>query len=100
MQKSLKESYEFMFNLLNEYYQITHEDDVGSLLGELNTKFFNDGKPVDPAAWDDWRVAVSQVTNESKISESQTVKALVALLTEYNANHGFNFKEAIKYFSR
>jgi hypothetical protein len=37
---------------LEEYYQRTQSEGIAGLLGDLRA--LPDGKPVDPAAWDDW----------------------------------------------
>jgi hypothetical protein len=52
------QAYQAMFCFLEHHYQETHSDDVASLLSEMN---LIDGKPVDPAAWDDWLACVKKV---------------------------------------
>ena len=39
-------------NLFETYYEQTQADDIGALLGSL--QLLEDGKPADPALWQDW----------------------------------------------
>ena len=43
---------------LERYYENTHSDDVGALLGGMSV--LRDGGTADPAAWEDWIEAVRQ----------------------------------------
>lgn len=56
---TLKEAFVAMRLFLEEYYQRTSSDDVGSLLGDLD--FLDDGGTADPAAWEDWIECVEKV---------------------------------------
>lgn len=48
---------------LEKYYEETHSDDVGSLLGDL--QFFDkERETADPAAWGEWMECVNKVLNE------------------------------------
>lgn len=47
---------------LEGYYERTASDDVGSLLGDLLE--LSDGLPADPAAWQDWMLAVHAVLSK------------------------------------
>jgi hypothetical protein len=61
------QAYQAMFCFLEHYYQQTHSDDVASLLGEIE---LHDGKPLDPAARQDWLSCVKQVMSGSGQSPS------------------------------
>jgi hypothetical protein len=41
-----------MILFLETYYEQTQADDIGALLGSL--QLLEDGKPADPALWQDW----------------------------------------------
>lgn len=57
---SLLEAYKTMYTFLSNYYfQMNKPDEIGALLGDL--RLLPDGRPVDPAAWDDWLLAVQKV---------------------------------------
>ena len=43
---------------LERFYENTHSDDVGALLGDMSV--LGDGGTADPAAWEDWMDAVRQ----------------------------------------
>ena len=57
-----KEAFAAMFYYLDAYYDRTKSDEIGGLLGDLN--LLADGKPADPAAWDDWQVALSKAVHQ------------------------------------
>jgi hypothetical protein len=37
-------------------------DDLAVVLGNLNRSIWSDGRPSDPAQWDDWKAAISKVS--------------------------------------
>ena len=53
-----KEAYLAMFSFLEDYYNRTHSDDVGSLLSGMC--FMNDGMPMDSAYWHEWKHSVQK----------------------------------------
>jgi hypothetical protein len=57
---TVKEAYRAMFCFLEEYFDRTKTEEIAALLGGLNLA--EDGKPMDPAMWDDWLSAVERVT--------------------------------------
>jgi hypothetical protein len=66
---TLVEAYKAMYTFLDSYYfQMNEPDEVGALLGDL--RILPDGKPVDPAAWDDWLKAVQKALDSE--TESNT----------------------------
>jgi len=50
-----------MFAFLDDYYERTGADDVAALLSGLS--LMADDKPVDPAFWADWQIAVKKATS-------------------------------------
>ena len=66
----IQEAYNAMFEFLASYYERTQSDDVGALLGSMS--LLDDGKPVDPAVWQDWRTSlrVSNVNNNLNLNET------------------------------
>ena len=62
------EAYKAMYVFLDSYYfQMNKPDEIGALLGDL--RILLDGKPVDPAAWDDWLVAVQKVLDDKTLQQ-------------------------------
>lgn len=57
-----KTGFEAMRIFLEAFYERTHSDDVGALLGDLRLQ--SDGKPMDPAAWSDWMEAVTKAVSK------------------------------------
>ncbi len=53
-----QQAYLAMFSFLNDYYQMTQSDDIGSLLGSMS--FLENGHTADPAVESDWMVAVER----------------------------------------
>ncbi|MYN05191.1 hypothetical protein GTP41_24145 [Pseudoduganella sp. DS3] len=51
-----QQAYKAMFKFLEKYYELTNSGEVGALLGSM--ALIEDGKPLDPALWDDWMAAV------------------------------------------
>lgn len=60
---STEQAFAAMRLFLEGYFARTRSDDIGSLLGDLQTS--EDGKPFDPAAWNDWLASVNQVLNNT-----------------------------------
>ncbi len=53
-----KEAFLAMYAFLKEYYERTHANDVGALLGDLS--LLPGGDTADPAAWQDWLQAIQK----------------------------------------
>jgi hypothetical protein len=58
------EAFKAMVRFLESYYQRTESDDIGSLLGDL--QLLQDGGTADPAAWQDWILAINAVIKSKK----------------------------------
>ena len=93
---TIKEAYIYMLRVLETYWEKTHNDELGSLLGELNPFLFRDERPADPAAWDDWMNAVREITSENNLTKEQMLKAMILLLEEYNNYQGFDMVDVIE----
>lgn len=55
------QAYAAMFKFLEKYYELTNAVDVGVLLGSMTLTA--DGKPLDPAMWEEWLEVVDEVCN-------------------------------------
>ncbi len=53
-----KEAYEAMFAFLEQLYDRTKSDDIGSLLSDLG--YLPDGDIADPAVWGEWLECISK----------------------------------------
>lgn len=62
MMLTVEEAYAGMVRYLEKYYERTHTEDVGALPGDLQID--GEGKPFDPAAWEDWIEATVSVKQE------------------------------------
>ena len=49
-------AYRAMFVFLDRYFDLTKSEDIGQLLSSMS--MLNDGLPVDPAIWEDWKDAI------------------------------------------
>ena len=96
-----KEAYIYVFQILQEYWNKTRDEELGGILGGLNpwSPLSKDERPGDPAAWQDWLDAVEKVSSNEYITEEEARKAMLVLLKEYNDHHGFDLKKTIQYFS-
>jgi hypothetical protein len=93
---NLRESYDYMLKTLSDLYFQTHDNELGGLLGGLDTSFAN--KPFDPAAWGDWKQAVKQITSDVEINEIQANMAIIELLTIYG-KQGLKLNKSIKHLN-
>lgn len=55
-----KQAYLAMIEFLDDYYEQTQSDGIGELLGSL--QLLEDGKPADPAMWEDWLKSVEKIS--------------------------------------
>ena len=55
---TIMEAFNAMRGFLEDYYERTSSDDVGSLLGDM--RFLNDGSTADSATWHDWLDAIEK----------------------------------------
>ncbi|XLZ71900.1 hypothetical protein ABT364_08000 [Massilia sp. SR12] len=56
-----QQAYLAMFKFLEKYYELSNSGEVGALLGSMAV--LEDGKPLDPAMWDEWMDAIDEVCN-------------------------------------
>ncbi len=95
---TLEQAYDWMFCILDEYWNKTKQRDLGEMLGEFSRSLFIDKKPADPAAWQDWVNAVQKVTLNESITRKDAYQAMLLLLQDYNDNQGFDLAEVIDHF--
>ncbi|MDJ0580437.1 hypothetical protein [Crocosphaera sp.] len=57
-----KQAYLAMIEFLDDYYEQTQSDEIGELLGSL--QLLEDGKPADPAMWEDWLKSIEKISLE------------------------------------
>jgi hypothetical protein len=55
---TVKEAYAAMYDFLEQVYDRTKSDTLGSLLGDMSTTA--DGMPADEAVWSDWEQSVEK----------------------------------------
>jgi hypothetical protein len=96
-----EEALKYVFQVLQKYYNISHNKELGILLADLDPWYILDknAKTADPAAWHDWLSALQKVTINESVSKSESQKAILLLMQEYNEHHGFELKDIIEYFS-
>ncbi|MGK7882703.1 MAG: hypothetical protein AB4060_21770 [Crocosphaera sp.] len=67
-----KQAYLAMIEFLDDYYQQTQSDEIGELLGSL--QLLEDGKPADPAMWEDWLKSIEKISIEMARTSNQLNK--------------------------
>ena len=67
---SVGDAYRAMFGFLEAYFERTRADEVAVLLGSMNMA--DDGKPMDPALWQDWLMAVQRAISSEADAEGGT----------------------------
>jgi hypothetical protein len=67
-----KEAYLAMFSFLDDYYQRTKLDEIGSLLSGMC--LMNDGMPMDVAYWDEWEESVQKSLSGKVDAEMRLTK--------------------------
>jgi hypothetical protein len=58
----VKEGYDAMLYLLEEYWKLSGSDDLTDILG--GGSYFADGRPADPVFWEYWLEAIEKVKKE------------------------------------
>ncbi len=67
-----KQAYLAMIEFLDDYYQQTQSDEIGEILGSL--QLLEDGKPADPAMWEDWLKSIEKISIEMARTSNQLNK--------------------------
>lgn len=82
-----------MMKFLDDYYEETLSDDIGSLLGDIS--LLEDNSTADSAAWSDWIKAINQLLKndvniqtksngtEHTLTAMQTFRAMINFLDDY-----------------
>ena len=66
---------------------MTHQDDLGILLGEMDPGMMADGLPIDPAVPKDWQEVVPSLPE----TDAGILEAIDRFLDYYEAHEGFAF---------
>lgn len=69
---TVREAYLAMFSFLEDYYNRTKSDEVGSLLSGMC--LMTDGEPMDVAYWDEWEQAVKKAVSGEVDAEMRLTK--------------------------
>jgi len=81
---SIKEAYNTMIDFLDQFYEKTYSDDLGSLLGGMT--LLEDGMPIDKAVLEDWRNSVDKFKLDGKqqLTLKSAYQAMIDYLTGYS----------------
>jgi hypothetical protein len=61
-----RDAFNAMFRFLESYWeQVGRPDELGNLLGSLNTELAGDGMPADRGMWEEWLEAVDAAMRDS-----------------------------------
>lgn len=98
MKLSHEQGYYAMFYFLDDYY-INHkeQDSLASLLGDLSPYTFDGCISADPAAWNDWKKSVAEVTKYDTLTSDEVLKVIMIFLKFYNNSFGFDLINVIEY---
>jgi len=64
---SAEQAFRAMGLFLENYFERTGYDELGFLLTDL--QILDDGKPLDPAAWEDWLACVERILREHQTTD-------------------------------
>lgn len=67
---TLKEGYEIMLHLLNNYYELTGSTDITDILS--GGEYLGDDKPADSAFWEYWLEARKKLVKEGPLRKELT----------------------------
>lgn len=94
----LEDAYLFMFNILNDYYDKHKKNDsLASILSDMDPNIFRDGKPADPATYNDWEKIVRPFDKGGNIERRDVILALKSFLTYYHQEFGYDLESIILY---
>jgi hypothetical protein len=85
-----------MFNLMDDFYQDTKDDCLGSLLGGFSPHLFTDSMPADSAAWNDWENTVNKITVKEWLTSDEVLRATREFIDFHQNEFGFDLKWLIK----
>jgi len=68
-----REAYLAMFSFLEDYYNRTNSDEIGSMLSGMC--LMNDGRPMDGAYWDEWEQSVDRAVSGEVDAEMRLLKS-------------------------
>ena len=95
----LKEAFYKTIDLLDTYCSEHKQDEeVISILSDLDCTVFQDGKSVDQATYDDWEKMIIPFIKKGKISDNDVKNVLIKFLRYYQEEFGYELKEVTEYF--
>ena len=68
------------------------------LFNDMDTQIFRDGKPADPATYEDWLTIVKSFSKNESIDFDNLMLALVEFLEYYQNEFGYDLDNIIEYF--
>lgn len=85
-----------LFVILEKCYFSCLDDDLGGLLGALDSDLWGDGYPADMAILRDWEEGDSNYSEE----KDDFVNRIVSFLHSYSNNYGFDFNKSIEWLQK
>lgn len=85
----LMQSFLMFFYILDQYYDLCSEDDLGGFLGVISPEYWEDGKPIDESIIRDWQ----KFSDPKTINKTNINKKVYDFLSHYEKEFGFEFSK-------
>ena len=100
MEITVKQAFNAMFYLLDNYYDEKKVDDLGAMLGSMNPHLFDGDMPADVATWHEWITIVKKVVSYEVegecLDDSRAFQAMLDFLNYYHREFGLSIEEVIE----
>jgi hypothetical protein len=77
------------FTILDDLYDQTKSESLGSLLGDMNPFIFADRTPADPAIWSEWVVCAETVQSGGFLTANNVFQTLSSFLRNHEQQYGY-----------
>ncbi|MDR1157592.1 MAG: hypothetical protein LBK75_04705 [Oscillospiraceae bacterium] len=84
MKSNLKQSFLAAFQILDEVFDDTRNEQLGNLLSEMNPYLFADLMSADPAIWNEW-IDCAKKINKDEVYSSDEVFETLNIFLELNS---------------
>lgn len=97
---TFSEAYVYIIKKLESFVEKNNDDNVISILSDIDCDVWNDKKPNDLAAFNDLKNQLDKYKGENEqFSEEAALLGLQDFLTIYKENYGFDLENCLKFLS-
>ena len=93
---TILQAYNTAFSFLDKIYDDIQNEDLGSMLSDLNPNLFTNSNSAHPSSYDDWMESVLTVTSKDELTFQETYDVMLRFMKKYENLCSLSFVKVYK----